>query len=212
MPRLIQLAPQEFVEERPFTSPDHMTDDHKILCYMAGQVYMLLQYPYLPSESPHTVLFNRPTNSTWFHRIVLADPDTLHQATPLTIVGFFGRRRAEANHKFAHEFDRILVSEIPQHPGLLSYSTMALSDDNYANFVIFTSDTARDHWSTSRAHAQAVNELSPNYYLTVTIYNGRLPYGIQQHHDLTFIRAKYYDYQSQPRWQAVREIATTDEG
>ena len=169
-----------------------------------------MQYPYLSSEPPHIVLFNRPDNSKWFHRIVLADPETLNRAQPLTIVGFFGRKRADGDVKFAHNFDRILIDEIPRYPGLLSYSSMALNDENYANLVTFTSSAARDHWSTSKAHAQAVKQLSPNYYLTVTIYNGRLPYGIHQHHDLTLIRAKYYDYQSQPLWQAVREIPTPD--
>lgn len=204
-----QLAPNEFMATRPFTSPDLIADDQATLCYMAGQVCVLLEYPYLSAKPPHIVLFNRPDHSNWFHRIVLAEPETLRQRQPLTIVGFFGRKREEADMTPAHEFDRILVAEIPQHPGLLSYSTMALNGDNYANLVIFASEEAREHWSTSKAHAQAVNQLTPNYYLTVTIYNGRLTNGIHQHHDLTLIRAKYYDYQCQPPWQAVRKIATT---
>lgn len=210
MAQLVQLARNERVAARPFTSPSYIVDDQATLCYMAGQVCVLMEYPYLSAEPPHIVLFNRPDKSSWFHRIVLAEPDTLRQTQLLTIVGFFGRKRADADIKYAHEFDRILVAEIPQHPGLLSYSTMALENDNYANLVIFTAETARDHWSTSRAHAQAVNKLSPNYYLTVTIYNAFLPNGIHHHHDLTLIRAKYYDYQSQPPWQAVREIASQD--
>ena len=204
------LAPNEFVQTQPFTSLEHIADDQATLCYMAGQVCVLLEYPYLSAEPPHIVLFNRPDHSNWFHRIVLAKPERLHKPQSLTVVGFFGRKRADADMKFAHEFDRILVAEIPQHRGLLSYSTMALNGDNYANLVIFTSEAARDHWSTSKAHAQAVKKLSPNYYLTVTIYHGRLPHGIHQHHDLVLIRAKYYDYQCRPPWQAVRDIAPSD--
>lgn len=210
MSPLIQLSSKEWNRQRPFTHPRHIAEDEKTLRYMAGQVCVLLDYPYLSSEPPHTVLFNRPDHSHWFHRIVLADPDPLRRLRPLTVVGFFGQKQAAADQKLAHEFDRTLIAEIPQYPGLLSYSSMALNDGNYANLVIFTDRAARDRWSTSQAHAKAVHELSPNYYHTVTIVNGRLPEGIYHHHDLILVRAKYYDYQCRPRWQAVREILTTD--
>jgi hypothetical protein len=205
---MLHLQTNELIIERPFTHPDHITADQKTLCYMAVQVCALLEYPYLASEPPYIVLFNRPDHSNWFHRIVIAQPQELREVRPLTIVGFFGQKRDDANVELAHEFDRILIAEIPTHPGLLSYSTMALSGGNYANLVVFAHDDARNGWSSSRAHAQAVQQLSPNYYRTVCIYNGRLPQGIYQHHHLQLSRAKYYDYQSEPRWQAVREIGT----
>lgn len=211
MANLLHLQPDEIIEERPFTRPEHIPTDQQTLSYMAGQVCVLLEYPYLSAQPPHIVLFNRPDNSDWFHRIVLAQPEPLRQLRPLTIVGFFGHKRDEANVALAHEFDRILVAEIPDHPGLLSYSTMALSGGNYANLVIFADLAARDHWSTSRAHAQAVQQLAPHYYLTVRIFHGRLPDGIYHHHHLRLARAKYYDYQCEPRWQAVRELDTLPE-
>lgn len=210
MSHLIRLSVEEWNRQRPFTHPRHISEDEKTLRYMAGQVCVLLDYPYLPAEPPHTVLFNRPDHSPWFHRIVLADPGPLRRLRPLTIVGFFGQKQPGADAEIAHEFDRTLVAEIPQYPGLLSYSSMALNNGNYANLVIFTNDAARDRWSTSQAHAQAVQELAPHYYRTVTIVNGCLPEGIYHHHDLTLVRVKYYDYQCRPRWQAVREILMTD--
>ena len=206
MSNAVRLLPHEIIKTRPFTHPSHIATDQSTLRYMAGQVCVLLEYPYLASSPPHIVLFNLPGNNGWFHRIVIARPKQLREERPLTIVGFFGRKNPGADEKVVHAFDRILVDEIADHHGLLSYSSMALQDNNYANLVVFTDATARDHWSSSKAHAQAVQELSPTYYRTVRIYNGRLPGGIYQHHDLTLIRAKYYDYQCRPHWQAQREI------
>jgi len=198
--------PHEIVKTRPFTHPSHIATDQNTLRYMAGQVCVLLEYPYLASTPPHIVLFHRPGNDSWFHRIVIAQPDMLKEERPLTIVGFFGHKNPDADQNGVHTFDRMLVDEIPDHDGLLSYSSMALADENFANLVVFADADARDQWSTSKAHAQVVRELSPNYYRAVRIYNGRLPNGIYQHHDLTLMRAKYYDYQCQPLWQAQRDI------
>lgn len=201
------LSPSEWVQVRPFTHPDQIDHAQNILRYMAGQVCVLLAYPYLSSEPPHTVFFNRPDNGDWFHRIVLSAPERLRETRPLTIVGFFGQKQEGADSDAAHEFDRLLVAEIPDHPGLLSYSTVALDNGNYANLVLFSDEAARDHWGASQAHAQAVRQLAPSYYQTVTIYNGRLPQGIGHYQNLSLIRAKYYDYQCRPHWRAVREIA-----
>lgn len=213
---MLHLQADEITAERPFTHPKQITADQKTLCYMAGQVCVLLEYPYLPSAPPHVVLFNQPErdhqSGAWFHRLVIAQPEPLRQIRPLTIVGFFGRKREEANSALAREFDDILVAEIAQHPGLLSYSSMALGGGNYANLVIFADDDARNQWRSSQAHAQAAEQLSPHYYQTVCIYNGRLPDGIYHHHHLQLTRAKYYDYQTEPRWQAVREITTLSGG
>lgn len=206
MPSIVQMTADEFVATRPFTDPAHIPEIQNTLRYMAGQVCLLLDYPYLSSRPPYTICLNRTDSSEWFHRIVIAQPEKLQQQQTLTIVGFFGHKRAEANRNIVGEFDRVLVAEIPEHPGLLSYSTMALNNGNYGNLVVFDDPAARNHWSTSQAHAQAVQQLSPDYYRNVTIVNGRLPRGIYQHQNLALIRAKYYDYQCQPRWQGVRDL------
>jgi hypothetical protein len=206
MREAILLDPSEIVPGRPFANPENIDHDLETLRYMLYQLCLLLEYPYLPGESPRTVLFQNEGTSEWFHRLVLAQPDGIWASAALVIVGFFGSRRDDANVALAHEFDRLLVSEIPEYPGLCTYSTMALSGGNYGNLVVFTDRNSRNHWSTSQAHVQAVNSLSPNYYSTVTIYNGLLPKGLLDRDALHVTRAKYFDYQCEPRWEAVREI------
>ncbi|MFQ5400577.1 MAG: hypothetical protein ACE5E7_13390 [Anaerolineae bacterium] len=200
---VICLQAKEIVRARPFTDPDHIANDRNTLRYMLTQLCLLLEYPY---RIPRTVLFTRSEDDEWFHRLVLPRPEQLRVQKPVTVVGFFGQRREKANLELAHEFDRILIAEIDDHPGLLSYSTMALAGGNYGNLVLFANRNARNHWSTSQAHAQAVNMLAPGYYRSVRIYNGRLPDGIANSRGLRLTRAKYFDYCSDPLWQAVREI------
>jgi hypothetical protein len=212
MSHAIYMTAEESAAARPFTDPAHIPRYQQTLSYMARQVCLLLDYPYLSSQPPHIICFNRPENRNWFHRIVIAQPEELLLKQPLTIVGFFGNKRPDANIDLAHEFDRTLVDEIPNHPGLYSYSTMALENGNYGNLVVFADDAARYNWSTSQAHAQAVKQLSPNYYHNVTIFNGQMPNGIHQYQDLTFFKAKYYDYQCQPQWAAVRKMNTGESG
>lgn len=201
------FSPMEWDPARPFTHPEQMRQARQILRYMAGQVAMLLENPCRMGKAPHTVFFNRAAENDWFHRVVISEPEPLRRPHPLTLVGFFGDKQEESDSALAHEFDRLLIEEIEAHPGLLSYSTTALDGGDYANLVIFSDPAARDRWSESRAHAQAVRRLAPNYYRTVTIFNGRLPEGLAPHPDLTLVRAKYYDYQSRPRWQAVRTLS-----
>jgi hypothetical protein len=49
-----------------------------------------------------------------------------------------------------------------------------------------------------------VRDLTPHYYLSVRIYNGLLPSGLQQAGELHLTLVKYYDYQETPQWRAVR--------
>ena len=99
------------------------------------------------------------------------------------------------------------MNEIPQHNGLISYSTMLLRDGNYANLVLFTDPSAQIDWSRSEAHAKAVYELSPGYYHSIRIYNGRLPRGIHQSDALDLHKARYFDYDQTPMWRGVRTLA-----
>ncbi len=206
MSATIQLTPNEVKADRPFTHPRHIVEDRTSLSPMLAQLCLLLDYPHLPVSRPRTVLFQATGANSWFHRLVLARADNAWMGQRLTIVGFFGQRRADADLALAHEFDRLLIAEIPDFPGLCSYSTMAIGGGNYGNLVVFSDGQARHQWSASRAHSQAVTTLSPNYYLTVTIYHGELPKGLMQPDELKLTRAKYFDYQSRPRWEALREI------
>ncbi|GJM42801.1 MAG: hypothetical protein DHS20C20_30830 [Ardenticatenaceae bacterium] len=206
MESVVQLSPTDILAERPFTHPDHIPDNLNTLRYMARHLQLTLSNPDMMTNYPHTILHNMPGNNSWIHRQVLANPSHFEQPNVIHVVGFFGQSRSQADIELAQEFDKTLLQEIPQHDGLISYSTMLLKDGNYANLVLFTSEDAQMGWGRSEAHAKAVYELSPGFYHSIRIYNGRLPHGIQQSDNLRLHKARYFDYDQTPMWRGVRII------
>lgn len=202
------LDPTDVLHNRPFTHPNHIVGDVNSLRYMVDQLCMFLDVPRLCADRSPPLVVHQPPGDQWTYRLVVVRPDELRAGRQLTFVGFLGQRREGADKELAHQFDRMLVDEIPDYPGLLSYSTMALISGNYSNLVLFTDPSAKQQWSRSQAHAQAVNRLAPDYYHSVRLYNGFLPRGIHASRELQLERIKYYDYRDDPWWHAVREFPT----
>lgn len=207
MQAVMTLGATDFVEDRPFTHPDHISADAEILRYLARQLRLMLSHPARKIATPRTFCLQPNGESNWEQRTVLVQPERLQEIRPITVVGFFGHRRADANATTAARFDETLLAEFPQQPDLLSYSTTLLRDGNYANLVLFANEDGLLHWSRSVAHTQAASVFAPDYYQTVRIYNGRLPAGIASPEQLRLTRAKYFDYLTLPLWYAVREFA-----
>ena len=206
MKTIMNLKPTDEAPGHPFSDPVHIASDLNSLRYMIDQLCLFLENPHLYSHSPRPIVVHRPTPQNWLYRLVVVDPGLLMWQPTLTFVGFLGQRRSDANIALADEFDQALVDEMPEHPGLLSYSTMGLISGNYSNLVIFSNPEAKVHWSQSNAHGQAAGRLAPNYYLSIRLYNGTLSRGLVDSHALRLERIKYFDYESDPVWQAVREF------
>ena len=200
------LEPAEIARGHQFADPSHVASDVNGLRFMIDQLCLFLESPHLYSHSSRPIIVHRPTPQNWLYRLVVADPEDLMQQPSLTFVGFLGQRRSNANIALADEFDQTLVGAIPDHPGLLCYSSMGLISGNYCNLVIFSNSEAKARWSRRNDHAKAANRLAPNYYLSIRLYNGALSGGIADSHALQLTRIKYFDYQTDPWWQAVREF------
>jgi hypothetical protein len=201
-----RFSPDELIPERPFTHPARIHYHVTTLRFMVDQLHSFLEQRPRHTELPF--ILYRPDQAHYQVRLIVAQPEQLIQAEALIFVGFLGHRRADADLSLAAEFDGILVAEIPDHPGLLSYSTMALICGNFSNLVIFADEASKGQWSHSQAHAQAVQKLAPHFYDTVCLYNGILPHGLAASDTLHLTQIKYYDYQQTPWWQGVREMRT----
>jgi hypothetical protein len=204
MVQIPTLKPAEIVQDRPFTDPDRIVNDINTLRFMVDQLCLYLENGHLYANRPPPIIVHQPSRSKWFYRLVIARPEILLQPGEMVFVGFLGHRREDANLELAGEFDEILLKEIPDYPGLLSYSTMPLVSGDYSNLVIFTDASVKEQWSQSKAHQQAVRKLSPDYYKSIKLYNGKLPRGIVDSNAMQLSRIKYFDYQVDPRWQAER--------
>lgn len=139
-------------------------------------------------------------------RIVICDPATLLEGTDVLIVGFLGNRRATAEAQAIDEFDIDVVSEFRQYPGILSYSSTERIPKQWAHLVVHQEAGDREDWRHSAVHIEAAEVLSPVVYHSVRIHNGRLRGGPIGDGRMTVELSKYWDYDSDPMWHAMRTI------
>lgn len=139
-------------------------------------------------------------------RIVMCDPATLLGGTDVLIVGFLGNRRSTAEAQAIDEFDIDVISEFRQYSGILSYSSMERTPKQWANLVVHQEVGDREAWRHSAVHVEAAEVLSPVVYHNVRIHNGRLRGGPIGDGRVTVDISKYWDYDSDPMWHAVRTL------
>lgn len=205
---LIQLTPSEIVPGRPFTIPEGSTADIATLQYMIETLCRIMLKPEAIPKQPRPLTLLLEEIGGRAHRIALAKPELLPTPKELTVVGFCGQKRPEVDRGPIDAIDEELIMEMPQHTHLLSYSTLQLESGNSCNLVLFSQPEGVMHWAMSKKHAQAVH-LSPEYYTVVRLHNAILPGGLMSGNKLTLVRTKYYDYQDDIPWRAVREFNPT---
>lgn len=201
----VQLERMALLADRPFTHPQHSWDDLALLQSLAEKLRQTLTHlpPHTDSSGPR--LEWQGVNELE-RRIVIANAARLRTQADVSLVGFFGHKRPEADPAPLEAIDGVLIGEFAQHPGVLSYCSQQLTDGNWGNLVVLGFPEARDHWRTSDRHAYAARELAPGYYRTIRLHNAHWPGGLFSGHGIVLQRTKYYDFQDQPPWHAVREF------
>jgi len=139
-------------------------------------------------------------------RLVICDPKALLQRCDRRIVGFLGNRRSthEAQRVDTAELD--VIGEFPSFPGIISYSSLELVDDQWVNLVVHTEDSDRMEWRHSEVHIEAAEQLAPSVYHDIRIHNGRIPDGPIGSGTIMIESTKYFDYDSNPTWHAIRPV------
>lgn len=201
-----RLGWSDVLPDRPFTNPDQNTEDLLHLQYMVGRLRQLLSQPELIPAQPRPYVLFLEESGGRRHRIALTRPEELFILTELAVVGFCGTRWPEADRNPLDAVDAELLNEFMEHPHLLSYSSLEVEDGNWRNLVLFSHPQGIGHWAISMRHVYAAQELSPGYYRHIRLHNGLLPGGLLSGSEIVLTRTKYYDYQDQPLWWAVREL------
>lgn len=198
------LGPDEMVDGRPFTDPELSQYDLETMRYMAQQLLDAYDDPvvcnFLPNQKP--VCQSDPQGRHF--RIYYVQPHLLFGLKNLSVVGFFGHKRPGADVQPLIKADKKFEKVFHEHPGLLSLSTVRLANGDFANLVVFTNGAARDKWGQSKLHIELVTKISPPYYKSIRLNNGRMPFGLDQPDAVNLVRVKYIDYSSSPPWRATR--------
>ena len=199
----ISLGQIELVPEKPFTHTDHIEKDREVLVHMAGQASLVLEKQ-VDSLGENRTVFIKESDGR-YHRFFVPRPKILAGAKNIYLVGFFSHKQAGAAPNHFGDLDDQLIEQLPTFQEILSYSTMALPEGDFGNLVLLSDEEVKLRWMQGEIHSQAV-ALSPAYYQYVRINNGLLPGGVMQPDLLEITRVKYYDFEQDPSWKAVREL------
>jgi len=202
---LLQLGPLDVVAGRPFTNAEGSAFDLTVLQYMVETVYRMMMEPQAILNQPPPVILYLNEVGRRLHRIAFSKPETLLKSDDLTVVGFCGQKRPGVDRGPIEAMDRELIAEFSQQDYLLSYSTLQLECGNACNLVLFSHPQGVSHWTLSEKHAVSVS-MAPEYYSVIRLHNAILAGGVMSHNKLALIRTKYYDFQEEPLWQAVRDF------
>ena len=112
------------------------------------------------------------------HRVVLLSITELRRDSDLALVGFFGRRRDDVSDKPLYGLDSELIDELRDHPGIVSYSSLDLTERSSANLVLAKSRQALLDWQGSAKHEHISRKLAPRHYADVRIHTGVVPGGV----------------------------------
>lgn len=205
MDSIVQLSPAEEVERRPFTDVANSDCDFAAMQRILASLVHLVHQPLSWPEPPQHLVMRGDENGKVV-RVVVCNRAALLADEPRFVVGFFGHRRPDLDTTILSAVDEDLIHEFALHPGVLSYSSYELDDGNYVNVVVLKNSGDKDYWRTSPRHAYAVRELAPDFYAFVRLQNALLPHGLTHPEELLLVTTKYYDYESEPPWLAIREI------
>lgn len=200
------LSATELVPGRSFSDPVHSRLDLQVMRQMAQQLVDIYDDPLVCDFQPGKRPICKSDSRGRHFRIYYIQPALLFAAQNLTVVGFFGQKRQDADVRPLLDADKRFEETFHDHPGLLSLSTVRLPDGDFGNLVLFTTPQAKDNWNFSPLHYELVATVSPPYYRSIRLNNGVLPMGLDVVDDLALQSTRYIDYDSDPPWRAVRPL------
>jgi len=204
---MIELAPYDTPDCKPFTHTCHTTSD---VCTLEHVRRSLASYLDRAADDAaggqRRIELTEPGGRAIRH--VVVRPQGLCDHQPLVVVGFCGCRYKPTGRRVQEEMAQVdadLVDELSQHTHMLSYSSIEAGDGDWHNLVLMSHGDASAHWRHSARHGWAVASLSPRFYQHIRLHNGRLPQGLMTG-DLVLTSTKYYEFGADncAPWQAVR--------
>jgi hypothetical protein len=129
----------------------------------------------------------------------------LLEAESPTVVGFFGRPRADADLPLLFALEEQLVAGMAKAVELLSYYDVELVKGGYGNLILFASPEGPRLWRENAVHALAV-EISPASYHEIRLHQGTLSGRFLGEGTLRLTRTRYIDYGGDEPWYGARPV------
>ena len=203
MGALVKLAADEECGSRPFAAPAWTARDASVMQGMLERMRLLAR---AWRKEERGFLLCEPDHDGHRHWIRVPDAGSLLAASRLTVVGFFGRVRADVDQLPIHELEAGIVDTLETIPGVLSYYDLALAEGGYGNLILCTAPEVPANVHGHPLHRRAV-ELTPRHYHWVRLHSGAVAGRFTSEAGLVLERTRYYDFDSDPPWLAVRDLA-----
>lgn len=204
----ITLTGADILHERPFTHPDHSRADSSAIHHMRATLRHLLNTPNTLPERPFPLMLYLPETGGRKQRVILMNFDDLRAADDVMLVGFFGHKKPLVDSLALEAMDIELITEFMHHPNVLSYSSLELPHGDWCNLVLLNAPEGIQSWNEGKKHAYAVRNLAPQHYEYIRLHNGIIPGGVLSEREPRLTRTKYYAFEGDAWWYAVREGQT----
>jgi hypothetical protein len=199
------LGVDETVDAHPCTDTSLYAPDLDLLAYLLQDLRSLLR----SNDAGKIDLVAHEPKLWTVHglrrRTVVCEPEQIRLRERVHVVGFFADRRDDIDYDSLDGLELSLLLEFRQYPGILSYSSMELANEYWANLVVHAEPDDTEAWRRSTAHGRAV-DVSPRLYSSIRIHNGHLDGGVTANQAIALDATKYWDYGCDPVWQAVRRF------
>lgn len=202
----LHLALDESPAGHPCADVELYHADLALLNYLLQDLRALLR-----QAAAGEVILEPYAEKTWevhglARRTVICDPESLTKGGDVLIVGFFGDRRPTKDAAEVDSAELDVIAQFRTFPGIMSYSSVELIDNQWANLVVHRATTDREQWRHSDVHIRAAEELAPLVYHSVRIHNGRIHGGPIGSGTPVIDSTKYFDYECSPMWHATRTL------
>ncbi|HEX4208276.1 MAG TPA: hypothetical protein VHZ51_29540 [Ktedonobacteraceae bacterium] len=170
--------------------------DRAVFRYMTQKVHvMMYAFDTLVSMSQPSVSYLEERRGRT-HRIAIYNALALMQSQDLSFVGFVSKKRKLIDPLMENELwkvDKLLLTELPNIPGLLGYCSLELRSGCWYNLVLLSHLDAKAHFKELGTHSYAAYQLAPAYYEWIRLHSGTLPGGLAGN---TFVlhSTKYYTF------------------
>ncbi len=206
MEAVVQLARDTLVEGRPFAAPANTKRDTAVMQEMLARMRAAAR-SWLAAPPPGSGALVRQLDAaglrTW---IRVPDRAALLAAPELTTIGFFGQPRDDVDHAPIHELETAIVETLEEVPGVLSYFNLELAQRRFGNLVLCAAPDVPVRWHAHDVHRLAV-ALAPSHYHWARLHRGTVRSRLVGDADLVVLHTRYYDFDSEPAWLAVRAWA-----
>jgi hypothetical protein len=200
------LSQPEALDNCTFQAAGKIKSDLLVLQYMAQRIHVYLLDPADSALHPSVDYAEEPRNRV--HRVVVYNRQASLQKKNLVFVGFISAIQehvSPATLQELHRVDKLLITELAGHPGLLSYSSLELHKSHWYNLVLLSEQTAKAYFKHNSTHRFAARELATHYYAWIRLHNGVMPGGLL-HNQLILRSTKYYTFPGIGQKHIRREV------